>query len=299
MEIYMRLKNLSFRLTTIFSTLLFLIACGGGDEDSEPTMLKGQFLDNAVKGLSYKTKSQSGDTNEYGEFNYIAGETVTFSIGDLFFPSVEASKEITPVTMSPTKSLTDNVAVNIAWLMQSLDEDADLSNGISIKEQAKSVASAVDFNVSSNEFSSKSSIINLLANSGSTNTSLISLTNAKSHLEETVKALSYERMDTLEEYALIFDKKLVSATNINNYFYVRENGTFDGMWNKKNESPVPFTGTWVLDSSGYYCRTAIQGAAYILESVDCQMWRYQGENKNTITATRNKGVSDIWWDMVY
>jgi len=43
--------------------------------------LQGIFLDSPVQGLEYQTRTQSGITNEKGEFNYLEGETVTFLVG--------------------------------------------------------------------------------------------------------------------------------------------------------------------------------------------------------------------------
>jgi hypothetical protein len=57
---------------------------------------KGVFCISPVVGLNYQTLTQSGTTNENGEFLYITGETVTFSIGDLVLGSAPGAPEITP-----------------------------------------------------------------------------------------------------------------------------------------------------------------------------------------------------------
>lgn len=123
---------------TLISALvssLFLAGCGGsssdGDDDNSPpptTSSTGVFIDSAVSGISYRTATLSGQTNAGGEYQYAAGETVTFSIGGVNFPPVAAKAVVTPFDMSTTK----DGQLNIGLLLQSLDADGDASNGISI-----------------------------------------------------------------------------------------------------------------------------------------------------------------------
>ena len=59
---------------------------GGGGGDGEGDNISsgprsGIFVDNAVEGLQYETSTQSGITDVQGTFQYIEGETITFSIG--------------------------------------------------------------------------------------------------------------------------------------------------------------------------------------------------------------------------
>jgi hypothetical protein len=292
-----KLINEKRSITVAITICLGLLSGCGSDsnstENTESTVLKGQFLDNAVAGLSYKTETQSGVTNLYGEYNYIEGETVTFSIGDLSFPPVTAAKETTPVSISPTNTM-DDVAINIAWLLQSLDSDGDLANGISIPSSAATVSAAIDFDVSSTNFSSDAAVVNLVANSGSTNTSLIPLADATAHLSSTIVAVGYDRYESIESYSELIDKRQVQNTNSANYFYLRSNNTMDGFW-----AESIYEGTWYIDDDGYFCRTVIKGADYLMNgkyNSDCQLWRIQ--NQNTILATREKGASDIYWTII-
>lgn len=88
---------------------------GGGTQEKINT---GVFIDAPVKGLSYSTPTRSGVTNDRGEFNYIAGEAVTFSIDGLVIGTVT----VTEVSMTvPVTSLPKYIEV--ARLLQSLDID--------------------------------------------------------------------------------------------------------------------------------------------------------------------------------
>ena len=101
-----------------------------------PAAEVGVFVDAFVAGIGYRTQSQSGVTNERGEFNYLPGETVTFFIGDLVFPPVPAKGVVTPLDMAQTLDPASPMVLNIARLLQSLDTDGDPANGITISPAA-------------------------------------------------------------------------------------------------------------------------------------------------------------------
>ena len=55
----------------------FLIGCSDTNT-SVPTVQTGAFIDSPVEGINFRTETQSGTTNAAGEFQYLAGESVTF-----------------------------------------------------------------------------------------------------------------------------------------------------------------------------------------------------------------------------
>jgi len=175
-------------ILTAFLATLTLSACGGSSNDdsassnSGPIASTGIFVDSVVSGISYSTASQSGATNEIGEFKYFDGESVTFSIGSLSFPTVPAAQVVTPLDMSPSNSIEDNTTINIAVLLQSLDEDDNAENGISITGVASASATQLDFSVPPTDFSTNADVINLVANSGSSTTEVINIEDAIDHL---------------------------------------------------------------------------------------------------------------------
>lgn len=116
-----------------------LAGCGGGSSSGTNTgsgsssgTSTGVFVDSAVQGVTYKTATQSGTTNDLGEYQYAAGETVTFSIGGVTLPPVAAKGVVTPFDMAGTKDVSNRKVLNIGLLLQSLDSDKDPSNGITI-----------------------------------------------------------------------------------------------------------------------------------------------------------------------
>lgn len=171
-----------------FATIL-TAACGSDSSSSDPQPMapdlsQGLFVDAKVTGLKYDTATQSGFTDEGGYFNYIAGEDVTFSIGGIRFPTVAAKELLTPLDLFNTDNIDDIEVLNTIRLLQSLDDDGDLSNGIQIPEVVHQLAStiSIDFN-DPNFIDELSELIEL---SGVMNTGFVSLAEAKAHFLDTL-----------------------------------------------------------------------------------------------------------------
>jgi len=216
--------------------------------NNSETVLTGVFLDSAVEGISYSTETLAGVTNESGEFQYISGENVTFSIGDLAFPTTSASESITPLDMASSGSIYDDLVVNTIVLLQSLDVDADPINGITISEQAVTNASAIDLNVPTSDFIQNQDVINLVANSGSSDTNIVSAANASQHFQTTLVSTG-----ALEEFNRMDYTNLVTGNTADfstgSKIYYRDDGTkFIRRLNGDR-----FEGTWWLDENGLIC----------------------------------------------
>lgn len=172
-----------------FSVSLFGCSSGGSDVNPESTnevIKTGIIVDSPVENISFNTPTQAGTTNTNGEFTYKQGEMVTFSIGAMVFPPVIAVEVITPLTLAGASSIFDQQATNIARLMQSLDEDGDPLNGITIPSLAALIATEVDFNVDTTIFENNPDVINLVANSGAVNVTLVSVVEAQAHVTDTL-----------------------------------------------------------------------------------------------------------------
>ena len=136
----------------LLATLATTSACSGGGSSSPAASvdnpLTGVFVDAPVEGLNYQTETMSGITDENGTFKYHEGETVTFMIGDLMLGSAPGSDIMTPIDLVPGAfDETDPTVTNICRLLQSLDWDGDLSNGIMITDTMRSEISGrmIDF----------------------------------------------------------------------------------------------------------------------------------------------------------
>lgn len=148
------MKTNSFLVAFLCLNFLFY-SCGSDDDgptvdpivqdpnpdpepEPEPEVLSGVFLDSAVEGLTFETATQSGTTDSNGTFMYLAGESITFSVGDILLGSAPGQDEITPITLAQqvdaAATVSSPLAANIAAFLQTLDADSDQSNGITITE---------------------------------------------------------------------------------------------------------------------------------------------------------------------
>ena len=183
-----------------------LIACGGSSDDNNSEMevengmgeelngmdeetnemddIKepetGVFIDSPVQGLLYTTASMQGITNANGEFQYVLGEEVTFSIGDLDLPPVVGMSEVTPYDIFATDEIYNPSVINLARLLQSLDVDGDPNNGIEISSSAHLAFSITSLDFSGDDFDAE--VNALLGSAGSMNNALISASSATDHL---------------------------------------------------------------------------------------------------------------------
>jgi len=171
--------------------LLTLTACGGGGggdsttTTATETVSTGAFIDSAVEGLQYETATRSGTTNSLGEYDYLAGETVTFSIGGIVLGSTIAGPVVTPLSLVPdATSATNPVVTNIVRLLLSLDSDGDPDNGITISSDVTTAANdlTVDFSVA--DLSADDGITRLLNNLQSL--TLVSESVAQNHFNQTL-----------------------------------------------------------------------------------------------------------------
>ena len=115
----------------------------------------GILLDSAVGGVSYKTSSNLyGLTNTNGQFQYRIGDEVTFTVGETVLGEVKGGELITPVELAGTNNTADRRVINISRLLQSLDQDGDPFNGISISPTTLSLLGqqAFEFDLPVTEF---------------------------------------------------------------------------------------------------------------------------------------------------
>ncbi|MDE1351306.1 adhesin [Vibrio aestuarianus] len=160
---------------------LALSGCGTDSDTTLTSTQTGVFLDSPVAGLNYRTASISaGVTNENGEFKYQDGETVTFYIGDLTFPPVTATGQVTPADLGGGLSTT--TTVNILQLLQSLDQDGDPDNGITILDTAQTAFVGTGLDLTSSTFDTSVSAI--LTSIGKT---LVTEDTAKAHFTSSLK----------------------------------------------------------------------------------------------------------------
>ncbi len=121
------------------------------DEIRGKTLSTGKFSN--VSGIGYRTETQTGVTNERGEFQYYEGEEITFHLGDIELPTTPAREFITPLDVAGTNNISDQKAINITRFLQNIDDDLNPDNGITISSNALNAGtgSHISFLLESNE----------------------------------------------------------------------------------------------------------------------------------------------------
>ena len=102
---------------------------GSGSGDQQ---LQGVFLDSPVSGLTYAIDGKEQRTDEQGRFQYSEGQSLNFLLGGLELGAAPGSAVLTPVDLVPDGDPADPAVLNIARLLQTLDADGNLVNGIQI-----------------------------------------------------------------------------------------------------------------------------------------------------------------------
>ncbi|GGE57694.1 hypothetical protein GCM10007421_35430 [Halopseudomonas oceani] len=155
-----------------FSVLALALAgvsgCKGGGGGSDSSLRTGVFTDSPVAGLNYQTATQSGVTAADGSFRYQSGEVVTFSLGSLELGRAAGAEQLTPMDLvEGATTVADNRVTNMLVLLQSLDADRSLNNGIQISPAIADAVSlwadSIVFDQAPASFAASSQIQDLLA----------------------------------------------------------------------------------------------------------------------------------------
>ena len=148
---------------------------------------EGILVDSLIVNADYTSPSYSGVTDANGKFTYKAGETVTFKIGEIALGTISNMPADGYVFMQdlvgvPRTDTTHPAVLNIARLLQSLDDDGDISTAINITNAIKSNYTQAFLAQTATE----NDLNNLVSISGK---SLVSAESANSHLNTTYGAL--------------------------------------------------------------------------------------------------------------
>jgi hypothetical protein len=128
-------------------------ACGGDDDDApataSPKTVDGTFVDAPVQGLAYRgvPSGTTGTTGADGGFRCAEGDQVTFSIGTIALGSAACGATVTPADVAGTRNLAADAVVNRLLFLQSLDDDDQPDNGITLTGALASAfgAATLDF----------------------------------------------------------------------------------------------------------------------------------------------------------
>ena len=173
-----------------------LVACGGGGDGGSPNpsgtptpppeTLTGVFVDSPVSGANYSTDTQSGMTNLAGEYGYVDGEMVTFSIGGIVLGTAMAGPVVTPLMLvDGAMDTTDPRVTNIVRLLITLDSDGNPDNGIEITAAAHDAAEGMSLDFASANFDTE--VQTLVENVKGAGTQLVDAGSAQNHFNTSLK----------------------------------------------------------------------------------------------------------------
>ncbi|MFP2997606.1 hypothetical protein ABN763_16940 [Spongiivirga sp. MCCC 1A20706] len=233
MQYYQKQTSL-FKFLTFFTLIWFLVAACSIEEidpditdpdsgmQEEPTpaeVLTGRFIDSEVAGLTFKTPTKTGLTNANGEFSYLEGEEIEFSVGSLPIGTAIAKDIITPIDLIPESTVNTKQVKNIAALLQTLDSDGNPDNGISISTQTLQ-------NISVDEIDYEKSIVNILSKiveevntNTNENLTVVLPEIAAKHLARNVEG-SYEIEDNNQYHLIPFVEHWWSYGAPNRFYWV-------------------------------------------------------------------------------
>ncbi len=149
-----------------------------------------------------------GVTNPLGEYDFLPGETVTFFIGDLVFPTVAASGTVTPLDLAGTTDINNPKVVNMIRLLQTLDQDQNPVNGLAITDAAKAAATPVDFSLPVTAFENSAAVTTLITNAGQLTpvSNLVTAAAAQSHFQtqlDILEGLKFNPNTLPETYVVV------------------------------------------------------------------------------------------------
>ncbi|SFV56197.1 Autotransporter adhesin [hydrothermal vent metagenome] len=157
-----------------------IVGCGGSGGDITPSTNKGTgyYVDSAVAGVNYVCGAQTGVTDSDGKFVYEINKECTFSVGNTILRKISkedlSSKEFTVIENN----------ITIASLLQTLDNDGDASNGITITKEVRDAlkendSTTLDINA----------IFDTVSNVSEYRGHFVTETEAGQHLGNTVKSM--------------------------------------------------------------------------------------------------------------
>ena len=210
----------------IFFSLLIFQACGGssdsGSSSTTGNSITTVLYDSVVFGVSYKCDNTENLTNEAGELTCNAGSTVSFSIGNIFLGSMTMPSSSVPITPAvlyglSNHNISDTRVVNFLQLLQSLDEDNNASNGITISSTTREKLATYTLDISDTS-TNESQISTLVLALSKTLVSVVDAINHyKTTLEDTLNIDLNPEPEPLfeEQWAINYDATFYIKNSIN------------------------------------------------------------------------------------
>ncbi len=123
-----------------------------------------------ICGLRYRSPTQSGFTNERGEFSYRADETVAFLVGGLALGTVRGAARVNLAQLvhraaGKIDKLHDPGVTNLARFIQALDQDGEVETGVTIARSVNEIVGPgfINFSLPEAAFEADPAVVALFA----------------------------------------------------------------------------------------------------------------------------------------
>jgi hypothetical protein len=288
-----------------------LAGCGGGGGSAgssvappPATAATGIFTDAPVVGLAYTTSSgKSGTTDAEGKFQFMTGDTVTFTAAGVVLgssqPAVasDGTAIVTPLNLVGATSVTDPKVTAIAQLLSTLNA-ISAANGAA---QSGTLVIPADSTLESQLAALKTSADSLTTTQiqgvldsvyGSSKYTVTTATTAQTSLQQGINSQGIVGTTWSATCS-------GCSSNVNALFYFQPNGTFVG-FNKSGD--FFFTGSWsggtsanggvsmtLLNSDGSYLNNATIASGATTGSGD--ILASDGTTKGSLTFTEIVGTT--------
>ena len=131
---------------------------GTGDGGTGLVVKTGYFVDSAVAGVDFVSGGQTGTTDSAGTFTYEEGKQLSLSVGGVSLGTAKPDENVTPVDLVSGGTSESDAVVNLARFLQTLDDDGDPTNGISIGETVKAWTDYLGSAIASTSISTRYSL---------------------------------------------------------------------------------------------------------------------------------------------
>ena len=185
-----------------YGLALSLLACGGESgfipaANSPQAIIthQGLFIDSAVEGLSYSSSTHRGRTTTSGMFLYSDDTVITFSIGDITLGQATGAPIVSPLDFISGANETHPTVTNIARFLQTIDDDANPQNGITITSIVADEArrQSINFAQTIEEFEADTNVQTVVAEMTAVTTAgaraLVEASSAQAHLKASLSQL--------------------------------------------------------------------------------------------------------------
>lgn len=155
---------------------------------------QGIFVDSPVEGLEYENSIRTGITDENGTFHYYEGDMIRFYVGSIELGEAPAKSIMTPIDL--VEGATDQnhpAVINMVRFLQTLDEDMDPENGITITEAMSDAMldHMIDFDMDPDQFGNDPDVMMMMDtvnefNPSSSMRTMVSTEDALDHFNSTI-----------------------------------------------------------------------------------------------------------------